>query len=192
MPRKALYNIDQVLSDAIDVFLEHSFHGAAMEELIARTEFNRRGFYLEFKDKKHFLYRVLEHYHDNHLLPLQLQLNSKHGMLSVQTFFNDYIGFIEGRGCLLINSIAELGGDDPKIREMGRQYLDSLQIAFIGCLEHAMENKQLKIGLDIESTALQFTCFIQGLAVNAVLCEDHQEMQIAIQSLLAPLLPDTK
>lgn len=189
MPRKALYNIEQVLTDAIDVFIEHSFHGAVMDELIARTEFNRRGFYLEFKDKKHFLYRVIEHYQTLYLQPLQSQLQSKNGLDSIQSFFSDYIAFIEGKGCLLINSVTELGNVDEKIREIGRHYLDSLQIAFIGCLENASHNNQLRAGVDIESAALQLTSFVQGLAVNALLCEDSQEMQIAIQSLLAPLLP---
>lgn len=190
MPRPALYNTDDVLTAAIDVFLEHSFHGAVMDEIIARTDFNRRGFYLEFKDKRNFLYHVLNHYESQQLRPLQQVLQAKQGLLSIQSFFNDYIAHIEGRGCLLINSITELGGDDHTIKEMGRHYLDSLQIAFIGCLEHAAQHQQIRAGVDIESTALQLTCFVQGLAVNAMLVQDSDEMQIAIQSLLAPLLPN--
>lgn len=189
MPRKALYNIEQVLSDAADVFLEHSFHGAVMDELIARTEFNRRGFYIEFKDKRQFLYRVLEHYQNTKLKPVRSVLTSKQGLASIQLFFSDYITLIEGKGCLLIHIVSELGTTDRVIREIGRHYLDSLQIAFIGCLEYAAEHKQIKTGVDIESAALQLTCFVQGLAVNAVLCDDVEEMQITIQSLLAPLLP---
>ncbi|MFC3095424.1 TetR/AcrR family transcriptional regulator [Alteromonas sediminis] len=190
MPRTALYDIEDVLTSAIDVLLEHSFHGAVMDEIIARTDFNRRGFYIEFKDKRHFLYRVLSHYQQTQLQPIQAQLLAKQGLVSIQSFFNDYINLIEGRGCLLINSITELGSDDETIKEMGRHYLDGLQIAFIGCLEHAAEHRQLKAGVDIESAALQLTCFVQGLAVNAVLTQDSEEMQIAIQSLLAPLLPE--
>ena len=189
MPRKALYNVEQVLSDAVDVFLEHSFHGAVMDELIARTEFNRRGFYLEFKDKRGFLHRVLDHYITTQLHPLQSTLTEKQGLVSIQAFFSDYIEFIEGRGCLLINCVTELGNDDSVVREMGRHYLDNLQIVLIGCLEQAAEHKQLRAGVDIESAALQLTCFVQGLAVNAILSQDSEEMQIAIQSLLAPLLP---
>ena len=189
MPRSALYDIDEVLTAAVDVLLEHSFHGAVMDEIIARTDFNRRGFYIEFKDKRDFLYRVLTHYEKTQLQPLQEPLLAKQGLVSIQSFFNDYIELIEGRGCLLINTVTELGRDDGTIREKGRQYLDGLQIAFIGCLEHAAEHNQLKAGVDIESAALQLTCFVQGLAVNAVLTQDSEEMQIAIQSLLAPLLP---
>jgi TetR/AcrR family transcriptional repressor of nem operon len=44
MPRKAQYNLDTVLNQAIDVFLEHGYHGATMDEIITRTDFNRRSF----------------------------------------------------------------------------------------------------------------------------------------------------
>ena len=190
MPRKALYDLDQVLNDAIEVFQEHSFHGAVMDELIARTEFNRRGFYLEFKDKKQFLYRVLDHYQQHLLAPILEILVNKQGLTSIKQFFEQYVVFIESKGCLLVNCVTELGVDDAHIREMGRHYLDSLQIAFIGCLEHANDHQQLRAGINLESTALQLSCFVQGLAVNALLCEDSEEMQIAIQSLLTPLLPN--
>ena len=48
MPRTSLYNLDDILCEAEDIFIEHSYNGAVMDEIIARTEFNRRGFYLEF------------------------------------------------------------------------------------------------------------------------------------------------
>ena len=62
MSRKAQYNLDAILSQAVDVFLEHGYHGAIMEEIIARTDFNRRSFYLEFGSKQTFLYMVINHY----------------------------------------------------------------------------------------------------------------------------------
>lgn len=190
MPRLALYNVDEVLTCAIDVFIEHSFHGAVMDELIARTEFNRRGFYIEFKDKRTFLHRVLDHYETTQLEPIITKLHAKQGVTSIQLFFDEYIGLIKNRGCLLINSISELGKQDKIVRDKGRHYLDKLQIAFIGCLEHAKVHQQIKSTTDIESAALQLTCFVQGLAVNSVLVQDSAEMEIATQSLLAPLLPN--
>jgi TetR/AcrR family transcriptional repressor of nem operon len=49
------------------VFLEHGYHGAIMDEIIARTDFNGRGFYIEFGSKQIFLYMVLKHYQTNNL-----------------------------------------------------------------------------------------------------------------------------
>lgn len=187
MPRKALYNLDEVLSQAISVFLEHGYHGAVMEEIIARTDFNRRGFYLEFGSKQNFLYMVLAHYQETQLNGIIAQLENNQGLSSIQAFFDDYVDHVKGKGCLLINLITELGFDDEKVRDIGRHYLDRLQIDFIGCLEKAIRLGQVKSDINIESTALQLTSYVQGFAVNAIMAGGTDELNIATQALLGPL-----
>ena len=187
MPRKALYNLDDVLYQAIDVFLEHGYHGAIMEEIIARTDFNRRGFYLEFGSKLAFFYKVIGHYQQTRLAPILAELDNNQGLSSIDQFFSDYVKLINGRGCLLISAITELGFDDPHIRDIGRHYLDKLQIGFIGCLEKAMQHQEIKADINIESTALQLTSYVQGFAVNAILAGDTDELTLATQALLGSL-----
>lgn len=187
MPRKALYNLDEVLSQAISVFLEHGYHGAVMEEIIARTDFNRRGFYLEFGSKQNFLYMVLAHYQESQLNSVIVHLENNQGLSSIQAFFDDYVAHVKGKGCLLINLVTELGFDDEKVRDIGRHYLDRLQIDFIGCLEKAIRLGQVKNDINIESTALQLTSYVQGFAVNAIMAGDTDELNIATQALLGPL-----
>ncbi|WP_158972548.1 TetR/AcrR family transcriptional regulator [Paraglaciecola sp. L3A3] len=187
MSRKPQYNLDIILSQAVDVFLEHGYHGAIMEEIIARTEFNRRGFYLEFGSKQTFLYMVLKHYQSIKLSKIMQHLESNQGLGSIENFFNAYVEHVTGKGCLLINCITELGFDDEKIRAIGRHYLDRLQIDFIGCLEKALILGQVHNHINIESTALQLTSYVQGFAVNALLAGDTDELQLATQALLGPL-----
>jgi TetR/AcrR family transcriptional repressor of nem operon len=187
MPRKAQYNIEAILSQAIDVFLEHGYHGAIMDEIIARTDFNRRGFYIEFGSKQTFLYIVLKQYQTVHLNKIMEHLESNRGLDSISTFFTHYVEHIKGKGCLLINCITELGFDDQKIQDIGRHYLDRLQLDFIGCLEKAQGLGQVHNHINVESTALQLTSYVQGFAVNAILAGDTDELQLAIQALLGPL-----
>lgn len=187
MPRKALYDVEEVLEQAIDVFLEHGYHGAIMDEIIARTDFNRRGFYLEFGSKQNFLYIVLAHYQQQHLSKALVHLESNNGLSSIQGFFDTYVDHVKGRGCLLINIVTEMGFDDKKIRDIGRHYLDRLQFDFIGCLEKAQQLRQVRSDINIESTALQLTSYVQGFAVNAILAGDTDELRLATQALLGPL-----
>ncbi|MFT2089360.1 TetR/AcrR family transcriptional regulator [Paraglaciecola sp. 2405UD69-4] len=187
MPRKPQYNLDTVLDQAVDVFLEHGYHGAIMDEIIIRTGFNRRGFYLEFGSKQAFLYQVLNHYQNKYLSEQQKHLESNQGLDSINSFFAHYVKHVKGRGCLLINCITELGFDDETVRELGRHYLDKLQISFIGCLEKAQNLGQVHTQINIEATALQLTSYVQGFAVNAVLAGGTDELQLATQALLGPL-----
>jgi TetR/AcrR family transcriptional repressor of nem operon len=188
MPRKAQYDVTRILQQAIDIFLNFSYHGAKMEDIIAQTEFNRRGFYIEFGSKQTFLYQVLEFYYDHQLLPVIAELESHQGLLSIQQFFTQYIELISGRGCLLINCVTELGQGDPHIRSQGRHYLDRLQQGFIGCLEQAQRQGVIHAHINIESTALQLTSYVQGFAVNAILADSKQELKLATQALLDPIV----
>lgn len=187
MPRKAQYILDDILSQAVDVFLEHGYHGAIMDELIARTDFNRRGFYLEFSSKQNFLHQVLSHYQQHKLTPIIQHLNNNQGMDSIRLFFRDYVLHIKGKGCLLINAITELGFDNAKVKEQGRHYLDTLQIGFIACLEKAIQHNEVRADINVESTALQLTSYVQGFAVNAILSGHTDELDLATQALLGPL-----
>ena len=187
MPRKAQYNLEDILTQAADVFLEHGYHGAIMDELIARTDFNRRGFYLEFGSKQNFLHQVLNHYQARKLAPILQHLDNNQGLDSIKLFFQSYVTHIQGKGCLLINSITELGFDHGSIRSLGRHYLDTLQIGFIACLEKGIQHQEIRNDINIESTALQLTSYVQGFAVNGILSGNTDELKLATQALLGPL-----
>lgn len=188
MARKPQYDVDAVLTEAIQIFLEHGYNGAVMDEIIARTDFNRRGFYLEFGSKQSFLYKVLDHYHATVLDGIVSHLEKNRGMLSIQRFFQDYIELVKGKGCLLVNIITERGFDDKHIRDVGRHYIDRLEIGFIGCLEKAIQHNQVKSDINIEATALQLCNYVQGFAVTGVLAGKTDELDLATEALLAPLV----
>ncbi len=188
MPRTSLYNLTDILSEAEDIFIEHSFNGAVMEEIIARTEFNRRGFYLEFGSKIKFLYAALDHYEAQKLNPILAHLADHHGLASIERFFAAYIEHIFAKGCLLINMVTELGSEDSLIKSKGRHYLDRLQLAFIGCLEQAQRQQTVRADINIEAVALQLTCFVQGFAINSILADSKEELHIATRALLQPIM----
>ncbi len=187
MARRPQYDVEMVLTEAIQIFLEHGYNGAVMDEIIARTDFNRRGFYLEFGSKQAFLYKVLDHYIATVLDGIVAHLEKNRGLLSIQRFFQDYIDLVKGKGCLLVNMVTELGFDNKHIREVGRHYIDRLEIGFIACLEKAIQHGQVKADANIEATALQLCNYVQGFAVTGVLAGKTDELDLATEALLSPL-----
>lgn len=187
MARRPQYDVDEVLTEATQIFLEHGYNGAVMDEIIARTGFNRRGFYLEFGSKQAFLYKVLEHYNTNVLQQVLMHLQNNRGLDSIRCFFSGYVTLIKGKGCLLVNSITELGFDDKHVRSIGRHYVDQLEIGFIGCLEKAIEHRQVRADINIEATALQLCNYVQGFAVTGILAGGTDELELATEALLGPL-----
>ncbi|MBF7073349.1 TetR/AcrR family transcriptional regulator [Glaciecola sp. MH2013] len=186
MPKKAQYDLSDVKMFAIEIFTEHGFANASMDEIIARTQFNRRAFYIEFGSKKAFLYAVLNTYISSHLSKCQESLlnRSEPGTLAIENYFRAYHQLILSQGCLLVNSISELGRVDIEIQSIARHYYDSLQLCFISCLERAQKHKEIRADINIESVALQLTCFTQGFAISSILQDGQNDVLIAMRQLL--------
>lgn len=189
MPKQAQYDLPDILSYAVDIFTEQGYAKASMEEIIARTQFNRRAFYIEFKSKQGFLHAVLQHYIDNQLSACQESLVARKdsGTQAIYDYFNAYYQLISKQGCLLVNCISELGRNDEKVQSIARHYYDSLQLCFIGCLERAQKHQQIKTTINIESVALQLTCFTQGFAISSILQGGEDDVIIAMRELMSSI-----
>lgn len=189
MPKQAQYDLPEILTYAVDIFTEQGYAKASMEEIIARTQFNRRAFYIEFKSKQGFLHAVLKHYIEQQLSACQDSLIARtdSGTQAIYDYFNAYHELISQQGCLLVNCISELGRNDPEVQSIARHYYDALQLCFIGCLERAQKHQQIRSKINVESVALQLTCFTQGFAISSILQGGEDDVIIAMRELMSSI-----
>jgi len=189
MPKQAQYDLPEILTYAVDIFTEQGYAKASMEEIIARTQFNRRAFYIEFKSKKGFLHAVLNHYIEHQLSACQdsLVARADSGTQAIYDYFNAYHELISQQGCLLVNCISELGRHDQKVQSIARHYYDALQLCFIACLERAQKHRQIQSKINVESVALQLTCFTQGFAISSILQGGEDDVILAMRELMSSI-----
>lgn len=189
MPKKAQYELSTILSYAVEIFTENGYGKASMEEIIARTQFNRRAFYIEFNSKQGFLHAVLQYYIEHQLSLCQESLiaRKESGTQAIYDYFNAYYELISKQGCLLVNCTSELGRSDPEVQSIARHYYDSLQLCFIACLERAQKHQQVQADINIESIALQLTCFTQGFAISSILQGGEDDVLIAMRALMSSI-----
>jgi AcrR family transcriptional regulator len=189
MPKQAQYDLPEILTYAADIFIQQGYAKASMEEIIARTQFNRRAFYIEFKSKKGFLHAVLQHYIEHQLSACQESLIARAdtGTKAIYDYFSAYHRLISKQGCLLVNCISELGRNDETVQSFARHYYDALQLCFIACLERAQKHQQIQSAINIESVALQLTCFTQGFAVSSILQDGEDDVIIAMRELMSSI-----
>lgn len=190
MGRRALYNLEEVTSLAMDTFLDNGFHATSMDELINRTGFNRRSLYSEFGNKQAFFHHVLDRYISVKLDPIAQNLKDNVGITSVDLFFSQYIGFLASHGCLLTNAITELGRTDSVVKDKARHFFDQLEIGFIGCLEKAQQHQQIRREINIESAGVQLCALVQGLAVMSRISHEPSELLVAVNAVMNPLKSD--
>jgi TetR/AcrR family transcriptional repressor of nem operon len=189
MPKKAQYDLPEILTYAADIFTQQGYANASMEEIIARTQFNRRAFYIEFKSKQGFLHAVLQHYIAHQLSACQESLIARadSGTKAIYDYFSAYHRLISKQGCLLVNCISELGRNDETVQSIARHYYDALQLCFIACLERAQKHQQIQSTINIESVALQLTCFTQGFAISSILQGGEDDVIIAMRELMSSI-----
>lgn len=167
MPRQSLYVVSEVLDDAIEIVLQHGFHASSMDEIIARTNFNRRAFYLEFGNKDGFLNALVSHYVAQHLRPLQQTIDNGTHPRVILEFFAQYTRLIQDQGCLLVNLVAELGADNEEVVEQARGYYEALQLSFVGLIERLSQLPDSQPTLPAEATSLILLNLLHSIAIQS-------------------------
>jgi TetR/AcrR family transcriptional regulator, transcriptional repressor for nem operon len=141
MPRPRTRTRDQVVTAARDVFWEHGYEGTAVSDLERRAGVNRSSLYAEFGSKQALFSDALDLYYEEIVDPLIGRLESDANVTAVATFFEGVKSIIleeeapSRRGCLLVNTIAELAAGDPAAARRGAEFRDRLARAFHGALQ---------------------------------------------------------
>lgn len=184
MAQTRKYHLEKVLEQALPLAIERGYRACSMAVLIAQTDFNRRAFYLHFKNKEEFFEALLNHYLQAHLLPLGRYLNtSNDAQKCVVEYFEQYQGLIHARGCLLTKLIVEMGRENSTIQHEARWFYDQLQLEFIALLERAQQYNQIPQHINVEKQALRLTCLAQGFAVSSHIVQGNDDVSPLIQSI---------
>jgi len=141
MPRPRSYVRDDVIEAAKETFWTKGYASTGVSTLEKTTGCSRSSLYLEFGSKDRLFEVALARYVDTFIGPLLRPMEvSGSGLAAIGDFFaNLKAVFLEApstarRGCLMVNSIAELAGRQRGLGRQGASYVDRLQGAFTASL----------------------------------------------------------
>ncbi|WP_371196051.1 TetR/AcrR family transcriptional regulator [Glaciecola sp. SC05] len=184
MPQQPKYQLERVLERALPLVIKQGYRGCSMANLIAKTQFNRRAFYMHFNNKEDFFEALLNHYLQAHLLPLNQYLHeSENAQTCIQEYFKRYQQLIHTKGCLLTKLIIEMGSENSAIQHHARWFYDQLQLEFIGLLERAQQHRLIPMTIKVEQQALKLTCLAQGFAVSNHIVQGNEDVSLLIESI---------
>jgi TetR/AcrR family transcriptional repressor of nem operon len=159
MGRPRLYEQDAVVASAKEVFWDRGYEGTALGDLEDATGLSRSSLYLAFGTKKGIFDAAVAEYVDtfigSHLGPVEVP---DAGLREAAGFFLGLAAFFRDRqsqrGCLMVNSIAELSGADPDWEARGAQLVDRFRAAFSNALgqavhQGAMSSRQATIRSEV-------------------------------------------
>jgi AcrR family transcriptional regulator len=162
------YDRDRALEAARDVFWERGFAATSITELEQRTGLNRSSLYQEFGSKHELFEAALECYADRVIANVLAVLrdDTRPGLDSVIALFRQHGELfvrapVNVRGCLLVNTTAELAARDERVRPAAAGYRDRLRADFTAALTRAADQGELDPAL-VESRAQILASTLMG------------------------------
>jgi TetR/AcrR family transcriptional repressor of nem operon len=150
MPRPPTYAREDVVRAAREAFWDDGYEGTAVSDLEERTGLLRSSLYLAFGSKRELFRSALDSYVKEVLDPLlaPMELGAA-DLRAIETFFSGVkaiVGQARGhgrRGCLMVNTVAELATRDDEAASRSIAFRDRLHDAFVRALEGAAASGEI-------------------------------------------------
>lgn len=139
--RPRTFDVDRALDDALELFWREGYRSTSTRDLEAALGINQSSLYNTFGSKEQLLTAALDRYEQRIDAEVVAPLaTSDAGLAAVDAFFSDLHRWVtrEGkRGCLIINLMAEDGGEDAVITRRTRRYRRRVRRALEEALQRA-------------------------------------------------------
>lgn len=169
----------------MQVFWEKGFEGTSMSDLTGVLGIGRQSLYGAFGDKRALFVECLERYVSTVLEQALFQVLDAEGspLANVRRVFDAWGAYAESpefRGCMLGNSLAELGSHDSELDGILRWKLDRLRGGFERALTRAKELGELRESADVGALARSLTAFAQGAALVCRIWRDPEAIRATL------------
>lgn len=156
MARPREFDTDATVAVMTDKFWADGFEATGITDLEKATGVGRASLYAAFGSKQHMLYRSIDFYLDEWIERIVSPIDDG-GLDGAADFFRRFAGVVEARperaamGCLVVNSVVELGRADSEIADRADRYRGRIRGAFKSALKRAVEDGDMAGGIEERS-----------------------------------------
>lgn len=152
------------------LFWKSGYDGTSMSDLSEALGLGRQSLYGAFGDKRALFLKCIDRYFDQVLTVAIVNVLEGPGsplgnVHKVIDAWEAYAASAEFQGCLVGNSLAELGMRDADLDAVMRGKLNRLKDAFARAFERARDAGELAPRADTQALARALTAFAQGAAL---------------------------
>jgi len=170
-PRK--FDETEVVERAMDLFWSRGYEAVGLSELVDHMGISRQSLYSTFGNKRGLFIRTIERYRETQLIQA-LDLLEREGsridnVKAVVSFFESLATDKRCRGCLVANTLVEMGPHDEEIASLLEDTLDLLQKGIERALTEAQAEGELAPGKSPLQISRAITNAVIGLAVTGKL-----------------------
>jgi TetR/AcrR family transcriptional repressor of nem operon len=192
MPRQKEFDREKVLVDAMMLFRDQGYESTSVQDLVERMGINRFSLYSTFKSKHNLFLAALDAYHNQVAIPFFDRLaTSDEGLAIIEAVLLELVSRVKSgvspNGCLICNSLAELGADaDPRTTRIFERYLDRLEANFHAAILRAKRLGEVPEDVDASGHAKRLVAYSTGLlSVAKVMSERklRQSVRVAVSAI---------
>lgn len=172
MPRSKSYDENTVLERAMNVFWSNGYEATSVRLLEKEMGINQFSIYSSFSNKKKLFIESIRAYREyvkNNVY--QDLLLEGAGMKELEQYLYEATRKKResgaSRGCLVVNTAAEIGGSDEEIVSELNGYFDFIRKMLRKVLQTAVTKGEISAGTDIEKQSAFFLGVMQGLSVGS-------------------------
>lgn len=191
MGRPRAFDEDKVLDEAAVLFWNQGYEGTSLTDLETRLGVGRQSLYDTFGDKRSLFLKSLERYGSWNADRLAGLQSANAGLDAIREYFAGVVEFLtpvgSRPGCLMTNSISEIGDSDEDVATRCRQNQKRVIEAFENALTNALRRGDVADDLPVKSTARMLMAQTYGLATLSKAGLTRGELQESIGALLERL-----
>jgi TetR/AcrR family transcriptional repressor of nem operon len=190
MARPASFDREQVLGKATATFWEQGYHATSISDLVEATQLQPGSLYAAFESKRGLFLAALDHYAQQSKQRLrQVLAGAQDPLAGIRQFFGQLAsaGSAPGRGCLLVNTVLEVGRHDPVVQARVKAHLAEIEGELRRVLQQAQTQRQLGADKSPEVLARFLMTTIWGLRVLNGIDADAQQTRLVVDQALSIL-----
>lgn len=192
MPKVKLFNQEDVLQKAMELFWKSGYHATSIQDLVNHLGINRASLYDTYGGKKKLFDQSLELYCNTNREGMRQLLKSQDSVKQgFRKIFETAIAYsttdIDRKGCFVVNSITELiPGDDPLKKALIKNRTSFVDIYYEFLLS-GQQSGEISKDKDIRSIASLIYTLFSGIKVIGKIEPDHKNLLSSVDSILSLL-----
>jgi len=192
MARPASFDREQVLGRATEAFWDHGYGATSISQLVEATKLQPGSLYAAFDSKQGLFLAALDFYATRSLQRLRGALDGAADPLQgIHRFFGQLVRASaeskRPRGCLLVNTVLEVGRHDPEVQARVKAHLAEVESVFVAALEKAQVQGLLAADRSPKSLARFLMITIWGLRVLSGVDADAKQARLVVEQALSVL-----
>lgn len=166
--RPRCFGKDEKLEAAVEVFLEHGYENASLDDITEALGINKPSLYNTFGNKEEFFLSVLDRYHEYYQTYFAELVGKDQPPKETVTewlswFLQNYKSQENKHGCLIVNSTLLANEKYPAIASRLKSFHDLNERLLTNYLKK--EKKAGRFEGDPKSTSQFYNAIVQGMAV---------------------------